>query len=71
MSKHILKRKALQDLSNSPSKQTKAASDTPTCYASEFLPVLENVKSADTEPNASLKITRLSKCPSFLRMVQI
>ena len=48
----------MQELSNLLIQQTKTSSDIPTCSASDFLPVLENVKSVDAEPNPSFEITR-------------
>ena len=58
MSKNILKRKALQDLTNLPNKQTKSSPDIPNCSASDYLPILEKVKNADADPSASLESSR-------------
>ena len=58
MSKHILKRKTLQDLTNLPNKQTKSSPDIPNCSASDFLPILENVKNADADTNTSFESSR-------------
>ena len=51
MSKHLLKRKAFEDISNLPIHPTKPSCEKSNCSAFDLLPVLSNTKCDDTEVN--------------------